>query len=151
MPRGCATAIGAGAAPADDNGQGRGLILFDMDNDGDLDIFIVNNQVLTLPMDRDPGPPVLLRNESNGSNYWLDVTLAGTPPFHRYGIGSRVYVTVGTNTQMPVFWRMVPGRIAHVGLGSNLVADEVAEWGLPFCCGMSRAISMWRFPVHRSC
>jgi hypothetical protein len=128
----------AASAGADDTGQGRGVATFDFDNDGDLDIFIANNQELTgfvLPATRDPGPPVLLRNDAPATNHWLKVTLEGTPPLHRDGIGSRVYLTGGGLTQMRElnastgFLAHGPARIAHFGLGTNSTASEVrAEW-----------------------
>jgi hypothetical protein len=131
------TNIAAEAGVAD-TGQGRGTLLFDYDNDGDLDIFIVNNQVLTMVGTnavRTPGPPRLYRNDGTNNYNWLKVTLAGTPPLHRDGIGSRVYLASGGMTQMRElnassgYLAHGPNRIAHFGLGTNDVIDEVrAEW-----------------------
>lgn len=131
------TNVAAGTG-ADHTGQGRGVLLFDYDEDGDLDIFICNNMESmphTTFVEYTPGIPALLRNDSPVSNYWLKVTLAGIPPYHRNGIGSRVYVTTGESTQMRElhastgFLSQGPGRIAHFGLGSHPVAEEVrAEW-----------------------
>jgi len=127
----------AAQAGTDDRGQGRGLILFDYDNDGDQDVFIVNNGILDVgpPVSTTPGAPVLLRNDVVYTNNWLKVTLAGTPPLHRNGIGSRVCIRSGELTQMrdlhasTGFLAHGPGRIAHFGIGSNQVVDEVrAEW-----------------------
>ncbi len=90
--------VGAG-----NKGQGRGVILFDFDNDGDLDIFITNNHEYVVDGTvsiGNPGAPALLRNDTLNGNHWLKVTLEGTPPLHRDGIGSRVYVTAGGVTQM---------------------------------------------------
>lgn len=125
----------AGAA---DYGQGRATLLFDFDRDGDLDIFIANNQVLTVVGTNTvmtPGPPTLLRNDTPATNKWLDVKLAGTPPFHRHGIGSRAYITVGGRRQMRELNASTgylghgPNRIAHFGLGTNSTVAEVrAEW-----------------------
>ena len=124
--------VGAG-----DRGQGRGVILFDYDNDGDLDIFITNNHEY-IDGDtsvRSPGSPTLLRNDTPSGNHWVKVTLEGTPPLHRNGIGSRVYVTTNGVTQMRElhsstnYVTQEPGRIAHFGLGSATVIDEIrAEW-----------------------
>ena len=121
-----------------DTGQGRGTLLFDYDNDGDLDIFIVNNQVLTMVGTnavRTPGPPRLYRNDNTNNFHWLKATLNGTPPLHRDGIGSRVYLTGGGMTQMRElnassgYLAHGPNRIAHFGLGTNDVIDEVrGEW-----------------------
>ena len=123
---------------ADDKGQGRGMILFDFDNDGDLDIFITNNHEFTLDGEnsvRGPASPTLLRNDTLTENHWLKVTLEGSPPLHRDGIGSRVYVTTNGQTQMRElhastnFVTQEPGRIAHFGLGTANLIDEVrVEW-----------------------
>lgn len=128
----------AAGTGADDTGQGRGVLLFDFDEDGDLDIFICNNMTDTLTemtVTYTPGPASLLRNDTPTSNHWLKVTLDGTPPLHRQGIGSRVYLTTGTTTQMRElhastgFLSQGPGRIAHFGLGTNTLAITVrAEW-----------------------
>ncbi len=125
-------------AGAGNRGQGRGVILFDFDNDGDLDIFITNNHryiVDGATPNRIPAGPALLRNDTPTENHWLKVTLEGTPPLHRDGIGSRVYVTSGGVTQMRElhastnYVTQEPGRIAHFGLGAATVIDEVrAEW-----------------------
>ena len=114
------------------------MILFDYDNDGDLDIFITNNQHLTVEGSfefHDPAAPTLLRNDTGNGNHWLKVTLDGEPPLHRNGIGSRVYVTVGDQVQMRElhastnFVAQEPGRVAHFGVGSATIIDEVrAEW-----------------------
>ncbi len=135
----------AEASNADDRGQGRGSILFDYDNDGDLDIFNVNSFDVdpsgSDPEELTPGIPVLLRNDSTTSNHWLKVTLDGVPPFHRDGIGSRVYVTTGWKTQMRElnassnYLAQGPGRIAHFGLGTYETANEVrAEWSNGDAC-----------------
>ncbi len=128
----------AKAAGAADTGQGRGVILFDFDNDGDLDIFLTNNHEYVVngagPV-RTPGAPVLLRNDTVNGNHWLKVTLEGTPPLHRDGIGSRVYVTVDGVAQMRElhastnYLTQEPGRIAHFGVGAATIVDEVrVEW-----------------------
>ena len=108
------------------------------DDDGDLDIFLTNNQILTVDganVIRDPAPPALLRNDTNNSNNWLKVTLDGTPPFHRNGIGSRVVATVGGNELLRElhasshFLTQGPSRIAHFGLGGSGVVSELrAQW-----------------------
>ncbi len=131
------TNIAAHAGVAD-TGQGRATLLFDYDNDGDLDIYIANNQVLTMVGTnavRTPGPPRLYRNDNTNGHHWMKVTLDGTPPLHRDGIGSRVYLSAGGMTQMRElnassgYLGHGPNRIAHFGLGTNTAAREVrAEW-----------------------
>ncbi|MCL0029312.1 FG-GAP-like repeat-containing protein [Dehalococcoidia bacterium] len=130
----------AGQVGAGDRGQGRGVILFDYDNDGDLDIFITNNHEYLVDehmpwSGRSPAAPVLLRNDTINGNHWLKVTLEGSPPLHRDGIGSRVYVTTGDVTQMRElhastnYLTQEPGRIAHFGVGAVTIIDEVrTEW-----------------------
>ena len=125
--------VGAG-----NKGQGRGVILFDFDNDGDLDIFITNNHeyvVDGITSTRNPGAPALLRNDTLNGNHWLKITLEGRPPLHRDGVGSRVYVTTGSVTQMRElhastnYVTQEPGRIAHFGVGVATIIDEVrTEW-----------------------
>lgn len=131
------TNIAAEAGVAD-TGQGRGVVLFDYDNDGDLDIFIANNQVVTVVgtnMVTAFGPPRLYRNDSTNGHHWLKATLIGTPPLHRNGIGSRVYLQAGGMTQMRElnassgYLAHGPNRIAHFGLGTNTAIKELrAEW-----------------------
>jgi hypothetical protein len=130
----------AAASGAADTGQGRGVILFDYDNDGDLDIFIGNNQeTIQLGADtveRRPGSPRLLRNDTATLNYGFKVSLAGRAPLHSHGIGSRVLVSTSSGpTQTRElhastnYMAQEPGRIAHFGLNRNSVATEVrAEW-----------------------
>ena len=116
--------------------MGRGVHMFDYDNDGDLDIFIVNNRYNPLGQAGQEGIPVLLRNDTpRNGKHWLKVMLDGTPPMHRDGIGSRVYVQTGGTSQMHElhastnFLSQGAGHIAHFGLDTASVADEVrAEW-----------------------
>jgi hypothetical protein len=67
----------------------RGAAFDDLDNDGDLDIVILNSR----------REPTILRNDSTGSNHWLQVQLRGTTS-NRDGIGARVTVTAGDLTQI---------------------------------------------------
>ena len=145
----------ATASGADDTGQGRGVILFDYDDDGDLDIYIVNNQILDTSSgtSRTSAPPTLLRNDTAGSGHWLKTTLVATPPLHRHGIGSRVYVVSDDSTQMRElnassgFLAHGPDRIAHVGLGTNTNVTVRAEWvngdkAIAFNVGVDQSIAI---------
>ena len=128
-----AACAGAGIALGS---QGRGMHMFDYDNDGDLDIFVVNNRYMVTGLSGQDGEPVLLRNDTpRNGRHWLKVTLDGTPPMHRDGIGSRVYVQTGSTTQMHEmhastnYLSQDAGHIAHFGLDTVSTADEVrAEW-----------------------
>lgn len=123
---------------ADNVGQGRCVVVFDYDNDGDEDIFIANNSSLDGTVGNytfNPGPPVLLRNDTINTNNWIDVFLLGSGSHHIDGIGSRVYLTAGSTTQMRElnassgFNGHGPQRIAHFGLGSSTIVDELrAVW-----------------------
>lgn len=66
----------------------RGTLFGDYDNDGDTDMLItqLNSKV------------TLLRNEINTSNNWLSLKLIGTRS-NRDGIGTRVTLTIGTESQ----------------------------------------------------
>ena len=67
----------------------RGTLFGDYDNDGDTDVLItqLNSKV------------TLLRNENGNRNNWLRLKLIGTHS-NRDGIGTRVTLTVGTESQM---------------------------------------------------
>lgn len=131
--------IAAAAGDAANTGQGRCVVAFDYDNDGDQDLFIANNSVLTIDGDshtREPGPPVLLRNDTSIHNHWLKVHFRGIgAPHHTHGLGARLYATTGTLTQMRElnassgYLGHGPNRIAHFGLGPAVTCDRVrAAW-----------------------
>ncbi len=67
---------------------GRAAAFGDFDNDGAPDILIVTNE----------GKPALLHNENRTGNNWIRLILQGTRS-NRDGIGARVRVTVGAQTQ----------------------------------------------------
>jgi hypothetical protein len=67
----------------------RGCAFGDLDNDGDIDI-VINN------MD---GPPTVLRNDGGNRNSWIQIKCIGTRS-NRSGIGARVRVTAGKNSQI---------------------------------------------------
>ncbi|MEN8725366.1 MAG: FG-GAP-like repeat-containing protein [Lentimonas sp.] len=119
---------------ADNIGQGRCVVIFDYDNDGDEDIFIANNSSLDGTAGNytfNPGLPVLLRNDTVNTNKWVDVLLSGSGSYHADGIGSRVYLDAGGITQMRELNASSgynghgPQRIAHYGLASTAIVDEV--------------------------
>lgn len=62
----------------------RGVALEDLDNDGRIDVVISNSR----------RAPLILRNESENENHWLEVKLHGTKS-NRDAVGARVTVTAG--------------------------------------------------------
>ena len=94
--------------------SGRGAAFGDLFNDGKIDVIIS-------PID---GPPVLLKNVSADSHYWVELSLVGGPKGPRDAVGATVYLTangvrqrqdilsggsyVSTNDQRP-----------HFGLGDS--------------------------------
>jgi hypothetical protein len=65
----------------------RGAAFEDLDNDGDIDGIILNSR----------RGPTLLRNDSPGTNHWVQVRLRGTQS-NRDGVGARITVTAGDLT-----------------------------------------------------
>ena len=108
----------------DDTQQGRGVVCADFDNDGDVDILQLHR-----------GSPVsatMWRNDTTGNNY-LSVKLNGLPP-NTEAAGARIYVTVGSTTQMREimignnFVSQNP-TIQIFGLGAATQVDEVrVQW-----------------------
>ncbi len=101
----------------------RGAGFDDLDNDGDVDVVILNSR----------REPTLLRNDSTGSNHWLQVQLRGTKT-NRDGIGARVSVTAGGLTQMD---EVHSGRSyqsdfrkrLYFGLGQRKTVEQVqVQW-----------------------
>lgn len=102
---------------------GRGVAYADSDGDGDLDVLLT--QVA--------GPPLLLRNEANGSSHYLRFKLIGDQG-NRDAIGARVEATVGERT----FRRQVMPTRSYLsqvelpvtlGLGENESVDRiVVHW-----------------------
>ncbi len=110
-------------------GAGRAMLNFDYDNDGDEDVLIVTNN----------GPLALFRNDldhSQPDTHWLRIFLDthGHPTLAPFGLGAKVYVTIGSLTLM----RSVDGGCthlgtpeysAHFGLGTATAIDQVkVEW-----------------------
>lgn len=107
-----------------DDEQGRGVICADFDNDGDIDILLLHRQRNIAA--------TLWRNDSQGNNF-IRIQLVGAPP-NTEAAGARIYLTVGTETQMREisiasnFVSQNPA-IQVVGLGTATQVDEVViEW-----------------------
>ncbi len=102
---------------------GRGAAYADIDEDGDLDVVLTQTG----------GAPLLLRNDNSNGNHWLRVKLVGTKS-NRDGIGARVAVSVGEQTQ----YRFVSPTRSYLsnvelpvtfGLGTADSADSVEiQW-----------------------
>jgi enediyne biosynthesis protein E4 len=111
----------AAAWGLDEPGFSNGAAYADFDNDGALDL-VVN---------RINAPALLYKNRARslGTAHWLTVSLVGAGR-NRFGIGARVYVTTGGNTQlveqMPTrgFLSSVDPRL-HVGVGAATVIDSL--------------------------
>jgi hypothetical protein len=98
---------------------GRGVAFADFNNTGNLDIIVANVD----------GPPLLLRNEGNQGNHFLNLKLVGTRS-NRDAMGARIRVQAGSLSQI----REVMGAgsymsqsdlRAHFGLGKATQADLV--------------------------
>jgi len=67
----------------------RGAAFGDLDNDGKIDVVVENID----------GSPMVLHNETPGSNHWITLQLVGTRS-NRLGIGAKVKVVAGSLTQI---------------------------------------------------
>jgi len=116
-----------------DTSIGRGSVTFDYDNDGDYDLFIVNqSSISSNNFGYENLSSRLYRNDISGNN-WLKVKLKGNRSDSE-GIGSRIEV-YAKNVSMI---REIEGgsshesqnsKIAHFGMGDNLLADSViVKW-----------------------
>jgi hypothetical protein len=102
---------------------GRGVAFADFDNDGNIDIVVANVQ----------DPPLLLRNNGNRQNHFINFKLVGTRS-NRDAMGARIKLQVSGLSQI----REVMGGgsymsqsdiRAHFGLGKATQVDRVdIEW-----------------------
>ena len=97
---------------------GRGVAFGDYDSDGDVDIFIVNNH--------DRG--VLLRNEGDNHNNWLQVKLVGTKG-NRDAVGARVRLKTGDRIQL----REINAGASYLSFNSltaefGLAQETTVDW-----------------------
>ena len=104
---------------------GRGAALADYDNDGDLDIVIADCG----------GPAMLYRNDGGNRNHWISIRARGRVS-NRFGLGSKVRVTVAGVTQLreinPYGSYLSSGDMRLlVGVGKAEKIDRlVIEWPL---------------------
>jgi hypothetical protein len=97
----------------------RGAAFDDLDNDGDLDVVILNSR----------REPTLLRNDSSGTNHWIQIQLRGTQS-NRDGIGARVEIIADGLTQIDEVhsgrsYQSDFGKRLHFGLGRRDKVDQV--------------------------
>jgi hypothetical protein len=91
----------------------RGVALEDLDNDGRIDVVISNSR----------RAPVILRNESENANHWLELKLRGVK-VNRDAVGARVTVTAGDLKQIDEVhsgrgYQSHFGTRLHFGLGAH--------------------------------
>ena len=97
----------------------RGALFGDYDNDGDVDLLVTQSN----------GPVTLLRNESTTQHNWIRIKTVGVIS-SRDGIGTRVVLTAGSQTQIQ---EVNPGASylsshdprLHFGLGSHSTVDRL--------------------------
>lgn len=97
----------------------RGTLFGDYDNDGDTDLLVTQLN----------GTVTLLRNENRTANNWLRLKLIGTRS-NRHGIGARVTVTLGTESQTREVHRGYSYLSSNdprllLGLGKRTVVDQL--------------------------
>ncbi|MGH9180654.1 MAG: CRTAC1 family protein, partial [Acidimicrobiales bacterium] len=115
----------------------------DFDNDGLVDVAVVNTA-----HGNDPGAPILLRNESAGTNGWLTLRLVGTRS-NRAAIGAKIRVLAGPLTklqevQSEASFISVDSLWRTFGLGPNPPATVTVEVTWP-----SRLIETFRADTGR--
>jgi hypothetical protein len=97
----------------------RGAVFDDLDNDGDIDVVILNSRQ----------KPTILRNESIGTNHWVQVRLEGSRS-NRDGIGARVTVhseglILTDEVHSGRGYQSDYGKRLHFGLGARRSIDEI--------------------------
>jgi len=97
----------------------RGIALDDLDNDGRVDVVILSAR----------GQAVLLRNESETANHWLQIEVRGVKA-NRDGVGARVRVVAGDLAQTAEVhsgrgYQSHFGSRLHFGLGRRDRVDRV--------------------------
>ena len=97
----------------------RGTGFDDLDNDGDVDVVILNSRE----------SPLLLRNETDNSNHWVQIRLRGVAS-NRDGVGARVTVVTGDLTQVDEVhsgrgYQSHWGSRLHFGLGGRDRIDRI--------------------------
>ena len=97
----------------------RGVALEDLDNDGRIDVVINNSR----------RAPLILRNESENDNHWLELKLRGTK-VNRDAVGARVTVTAGDLKQTDEVhsgrgYQSQFGMRLHFGLAQHQRVDQI--------------------------
>jgi enediyne biosynthesis protein E4 len=97
----------------------RGIAVGDFDGDGDPDFLVTANG----------GKPLLLRNDRDNQDHWLQIRLRGTKS-NRDGLGSRVRATAGGVTQTAWVrsgssFASSNDACAYFGLGSAAAVDRI--------------------------
>jgi hypothetical protein len=98
---------------------GRGAAFDDLDNDGRIDVVILSSR----------RAPVVLRNESQTGNHWIQVELRGVKT-NRDGVGARVKIAAGALVQYDEVhsgrgYQSHFGSRLHFGLGKRKKIDRI--------------------------
>ena len=133
------------AAGINETRSGKGLLSFDFDRDGDLDLFVVHNSE----------HPLLLRNDSQNSNHWLQIQLRSASP-NRFGIGARVKVWTSAGANPLVAEQSASSNflgqneaVLHFGLGSaSTVAAIEVLWPSGRVSHLTNQASDRRLTIH---
>ena len=102
---------------------GRGAAYADYNNDGRLDLFIVNHD----------GPGILLENQTETKNSWLQISLEGATS-NRSAIGTSLRLYTNNSTQIrqvgvQASYLSQNSLLQHFGLHDNTSVDSlIVEW-----------------------